>query len=193
MFPAILGIWEFENRPDLKWFLLRGTRKLFSKRMMYTGPIYPSFKAIMRIPGFKIMPDVFQLLQRCLDRHMFFNKTPKNINIDKLDIFSVDCMANTSLNQFDSIMANWLIRDNPAAIDFLVRTSNGINVRLAKTLSDLIFYVSSILRLTRDGYRLYNKSQVFTVVQLVKAPTHNVLAELGGTMILVDTLKLHGL
>src|SRR5258708_15105250 len=99
----------------------------------------------MRIKGVIILSYLLQLLQRCLDGHIFLNKIPKSININKLDTFLVDCMTDTSLYVIDSVVTNGLIRDNPATIDFLTRTSNEIDIRPAKTLPDLIFYISSSL------------------------------------------------
>src|SRR5438874_3875191 len=110
--------------------------------MLYTGPVYPRFQAIMGIPGFKILPDIFQFLERCLERHMFFNKLPKLVNADKCDVLCIDSVPNASLNQIDRIGSDRLIRDNPAAINPLFSAGNGIDVRFAETLPDLVLYIS---------------------------------------------------
>src|SRR2546421_12017390 len=104
---------------------------------------------------------------------MFFNKTPKIVNINKLDTFLVDCMTNTGLNEIDCIMINGLIRDNPTTIYFLVRTSNEINIWLAKTLPNLIFYITYSLGLTGDGCCLHDKGKIFTIMQFIKFPANN--------------------
>src|SRR6266516_6176700 len=164
MCPAILRIRKLQRHVEGQRFFLCSTRKLFSKCMLYTSSIYPSFKAIVCVQGFIILPDIFQFLERCLERHMFFNKLPKLVNVYKRDIFCIDSMPNASLNQIDRIRTDRFIRDNPTAINPFFSAGNGIDVRFAETLPNLVLYISGGVGLTRNSGCLHDKRQIFAAV-----------------------------